>query len=139
MTTQEDRAAALRQRYLQTQVETASPVQRLLMLQHRLLQDLQAASDAFEPMRIEVVHRNLVHAQAIVRVLRDSLKGSDWDGAEPLRAVYWFIHQRLVDCNVRKDATLLPVCISLIQQVVDANSEAAARAADAACEAVQVA
>lgn len=139
MTIEDDRTELLRQRYLQTQVETATPVQRLLMLQNRLAQDLHGADEGFAASNIESVHRNLVHAQQIVLVLRDSLKGSDWVGAEPLRAVYWFVYQRLIDCNMTKDRSLLPLCVTLIQQIVEANSRAAAEAAQPAVGAVQVA
>lgn len=140
MTFDDERTELLRQRYLRTQVETATPVQRLLMLQSRLVQDLHAADEGFAAHSVESVHRNLVHAQQIVLVLRDSLKGSDWVGAEPLRAVYWFVYQRLIDCNMAKDRSLLPLCITLVEQIADANTRAAADAAQpAAVGAVQVA
>lgn len=126
MTIEDERVGALRQRYLENQVETATPQQRLLMLQHRLVQDMHAADEAFDPMAIETIHENLVHAQLIVLVLRDSLKGSDWSGAEALRAVYTFVHQRLVDCNMRKDRSLIALCVKLTQQILDANTRAAA-------------
>jgi flagellar secretion chaperone FliS len=126
MTVEDDRAEQLRQRYLANQVETSTPAQRLLMLLGRVLQDLRAAEEAFETTSIEVVHCNLVHAQEIVLVLRDSLNGSDWSGAQALRAVYGFVHQRLVTCNVTKDPSLLPMCVKLIGQVLDANVQAAA-------------
>ena len=128
MTIDDERTELLRQRYLRTQVETATPVQRLLMLQNRLVQDLHAADAGFGAGSVEAVHRSLVHAQQIVLALRDSLNGSDWSGAEPLRAVYWFVYRRLIDCNMAKDPSLLPVCISIIEQIVDANTRAAAAA-----------
>jgi flagellar secretion chaperone FliS len=138
-TIDDDRTEELRQRYLQTQVETATPVQRLLMLQNRLVQDLRAAEEAYGTASIESVHRNLVHAQQIVLVLRDSLNGSEWVGAEPLRAVYWFVYQRLIDCNMEKNPSLLPLCVTLVEQIVDANTRAAADVALPAAGAVQVA
>lgn len=122
----ERRAEELRQRYLAHQVETASPAQRLLMLLGQLLRDLHAADEAFEAMAIEPIHRNLIHAQEIVLVLRDSLTGSEWTGAGPLQSVYTFIHQRLVTCNVTKDRSLLPQCVKLVEQILDANTKAAA-------------
>jgi flagellar secretion chaperone FliS len=138
-TIDDDRTELLCQRYLETQVETATPVQRLLMLQNRLLLDLHAADAGFGAQSIERVHANLVHAQQIVLVLRDSLKGSDWTGAEPLRAVYWFVYQRLIDCNMSKDHTLLPACTALVEQIVEANTRAATDAGQPVDGAVQVA
>lgn len=126
------RTDELRRRYLANQVETASPARRLILLFDSLLQDMRSASDAFEPSggpvpgmpRIEEINRHLLHAQEIVLVLRDSLAGSDWPGAEPLRAVYRFVYDRLVQCNFHKDASLLPACVSLISQIRDANVQA---------------
>lgn len=125
MTVLDTQQAAALQRYLADQVETATPARRLLMLQDQLLKDLHAAQAAFDDGAIEPIHRNLVHAQEIVLVLRDSLAGSTWSGADPLRAVYGFVHQRLVTCNVAKDRSLLPQCVGMIQQIYDANTRAA--------------
>lgn len=125
-TLEERRLEELRQRYLAHQIETATPSQRLLMLQGQLLQDLDAADEAFATMAIEPIHRNLIHAQEIVLVLRDSLIGSDWRGAEALQSVYTFVHQRLVSCNLTKDRSLLPECRNLVEQIYDANTKAAA-------------
>lgn len=120
------RAADLRRRYLADHVETASPARRLLMLIERLLQDLRAAHDALGTGEVEPVHRHLLHAQEIVLVLRDSLAGSDWGGAEPLRAVYGFIHLRLVRANVTKDPAHLAGCTEMVERIRDANAAAAA-------------
>lgn len=131
MTVSEDpRAEELRRRYLSHQVETASPEQRLLMLQAQLVRDLHAADQAFEEGAIEPIHRNLVHAQEIVLVLRDSLLGSAWEGAGSLLSVYGFVHQRLVTCNMLKDRSLLPECIAMIEKIYDANVQAASALAE---------
>lgn len=126
MSNEDPRMEVLRQRYLANQVETATPVQRLLMLQHRLVQDLAAADEAFESGSLEAIHGHLVHAQRVVRALHDPLGGSEWAGAAPLRAVYWFIHQRLVQCNLQKDRSLLPACQEMIMKILEANMQAAA-------------
>lgn len=128
MITDDPRAELLRQRYLADQVETTTPVQRLLMLQQKLLHDMGVAEAAFESETIEIIHLYLVNAQCIVLALHDSLQGSDWPGAEPLRAVYWFVHRRLVDCNLKKDRSLLPLCQDLVDKIVDANTRAASGA-----------
>ena len=58
-------------------------------------------------------------------MLRGSLAGSEWQAAEPLRAVYRFVYDRLVQCNLHKDPSLLSACVSLVSQVRDANVQAA--------------
>ncbi|MDA8311689.1 MAG: flagellar protein FliS [Actinomycetota bacterium] len=131
--TAEQRAALVRC-YVANQVETASPAQRLMMLFTRLRTDLEAASAAFSVADVEAIHNSLVHAQRIVLVLRDSLSGSDWSGAGPLRTVYTFVHQRLVDCNLRKDPALLPVCVDLIARIHDANAQVLAEMATQAAD-----
>ena len=59
-------------------------------------------------------------------MLQDSLNGSEWEGARSLQAVYGFVHQRLVSCNVTKDRSLLPHCVQLLEQIFEANTKAAA-------------
>jgi flagellar protein FliS len=126
----DDRAEALRRRYLVDQVETASPEQRLLMLLARLRHDLRTADDGFGSGDLKVVNDSLVHAQQIVLVLRDSL-GDEWAGAASLRSVYTFVHQRLVTANLQKDRSLLPACADIVTRIADANAAAAAALASA--------
>lgn len=114
-----------RKRYLAHQVETASPVQRLLMLLERLYADVRGAQAAFESGETEEVHNCLVHAQEIVIVLHDVLATSSWSGASSLRAIYRFVHKQLVVANLTKDPGLLPVCIDIIVKIKEADEQAA--------------
>jgi flagellin-specific chaperone FliS len=96
------------------------------MIFDQLERDLADAQAAFPVRDIETIHIRLLHAQEIVLVLRDSLAGSDWTGAEPLRSVYLFLYNRLVECNVKKDATLIPMCQEIVAKINDANRRAVA-------------
>ena len=115
---------ALRRRYLAHQVETASPPQRLLLLFGRLQRDLHTADTGFDHGDLKVVSDALVHAQQILLILRDSLGSTDWAGAAGLRAVYGFLHDRLVAANVTKDRSLLPDCVDIVCRIADANARA---------------
>ncbi len=126
----DDRDEALRRRYLAHQVETASPAQRLLLLLGRLLADLRVATAGFDAADLKAISDSLVHAQEIVLVLRDVLRDSEWDGAPRLRAVYDFVHRRLVTANLSKDRTLLPVCVDIVTRIAEANAKAAAMLAE---------
>lgn len=114
----------MRRRYVADQVLTAMPGQRLVMLFDRLLEDLRRAEDAFEGGGIEEIHKNLVHAQEVVLALRGPLTESDWEGAQQLCALYLFVYHRLIQCNLKKDRSLLPACADVIGRIREANGKA---------------
>lgn len=112
-------------RYLANQIETATPVQRLLMLFDQLGRDLYAAREAFANRDLKVINDNLVHAQEILFALRDPLDAQSELGAA-LQSVYSFCIDRLVEANLRKDARPIAEVIGLIEQIAAANRKAAA-------------
>jgi len=113
-----------KRRYLADQVLTATPVQRLMMLFEHLLADLRAAEQAFDTGAVEPIHTSLVHAQEIVLALHDGIAADEWEGGQTLRAIYRFVHQRLVWCNVKKDRSLLPACTDIVLRLYEANRQA---------------
>src|SRR5271155_5840394 len=117
------RAEALRKRYLADKVETASPIQRLLMLFDALLTSLHLARTGFENNDLKTISDHLIRAQHILFALEDPL-----DPATPLgkslRDVYGFCLGRLLEANMTKNAGLLEEVIPLIQQIAEANRQA---------------
>lgn len=112
-------------RYLANQVSTASPAQRLVMLLDQLRRDLHCADVAFAGGDLKEISDNLVHAQHVIFALRDPLDlGTELGRA--LSGVYGFCLQRLVEANLRKDASLLPDVQGIVERLADANRTAAA-------------
>jgi flagellar protein FliS len=118
-------AAKLRQRYLADAIETAAPPVRLTMLYDALELDLRRADTAFEADDLKAINDNLVHAQAIILTLRDTIKPELWDGAPRLIALYDFFLAELLGANLTKDRKRAAAVTELIGRVGDAWRKAA--------------
>jgi flagellar protein FliS len=124
MTTDENETLALR-RYLANHVETATPVQRLLMLFDYLSKDFAGARAGFAEGNFEQISTHLIHAQEILFALRDPLDATT-DLGRSLASLYEFAIDRLVVANFRKQIGPLDEVQPLIEQIAAANRAAAA-------------
>ncbi len=115
----------LRERYLAEAVETAQPAVRLTMLFDALELDLRRADSAFDTGDLKGINDNLVHAQAIILTLRDTIKPELWDGAPRLIALYDFFLAELLRANLDKDRTRAAGVSDLIGQIGGAWRKAA--------------
>lgn len=120
--------AALRRRYTNDSVTTASPSQLVVLLYNRLVKDLSLALVGLERRDIEGSHRALRHAQEIVSELSCSLDLEVWPEGEGLLALYDYVQDRLVHANVTKSAALVAEVIDLVEPLRDAFTQAAATA-----------
>jgi flagellar protein FliS len=117
--------AKLQQRYLAEAIETAAPAVRLTMLFDALELDLRRADAGFESDNLEAISDNLVHAQAIILTLRDTIKPELWDGAPRMIALYDFFFSELLGANLQKDRKRAAEVAGLIGKVGDAWRKAA--------------
>ena len=111
--------------YMDASVATASPAKLLVMLYERLTLDCYRALDAQRADNHQEAHRHLMHAQDIVMELRSSLKTDAWDGGPALASLYDFLHTRLVQANVKRDAAVTEHCLGMVQDLAQAWREAA--------------
>lgn len=118
-------AAKLQQRYLADAIETAAPPVRLTMLYDALELDLRRADAGFETDDLEAISDNLVHAQAIILTLRDTIKPELWDGAPRMIALYDYFFSELLGANLHKDRRRAAGAAALIGKVGDAWRQAA--------------
>lgn len=125
---------AVRSRYIQDTVATASPATLLTMLYDRLVLDLQRAETAQRAGDRAAAGRELVHAQDIVHELAATLDTSAWDGGPRLLSVYTFLLTELAGANVSQDAERTAACRELVEPLRDAWHEAAAQLAGATLE-----
>jgi flagellar protein FliS len=121
---------ALRARYLNDSVSTASPGRLLVMLYERLVLDLTKAETALGLGEREDASGHLMHAQDIVIELRASLDMDVWDGAVGLAKIYGYLLSELVAANVKADAARVAACRQLIEPLLDAWRQAATAAAE---------
>jgi len=122
---------AVRTRYLDDTVATASPAKLLTMLYDRLVLDLSRAEAAQRVGDRGAAGGHLTHAQDIVSELASSLDVAAWDGARQLMSVYTFLHTELVGANVSFDADRTAACRELVEPLRDAWHQAAAQLAGA--------
>lgn len=118
--------AAVRSRYVDDAVATASPARLLTMLYDRLVLDLQRAEAAQRAEDRSAAFTHLTHAQDIISELASTLDRDVWDGAEPLMGVYTFLLTELVNANITGDADRTAGCRALVEPLRDAWHQAAA-------------
>ncbi|MBX9246633.1 flagellar export chaperone FliS [Actinotalea ferrariae] len=119
--------AAVRTRYVDDTVATASPAKLLTMLYDRLLLDLQRAENEQRAADRAAAGVHLTHAQDIVSELAATLDVSAWDGAQQLLSIYTFLLTELVAANVSGDADRTASCRALVEPLADAWHQAAAQ------------
>lgn len=115
---------ALRARYLDDAVATASPSRLLCMLYDRLVLDLERAHLALPLGPLEAAP-HLRHAQEIVLSLRASLDTDAWSGAQGLGALYDFLVRELLLVQTRCDPERLQACLDLVIPLRETWHEAA--------------
>lgn len=122
---------ALRTRYLNDSVSTASPGKLLVMLYDRLVLDLAQGEEALRSGDRTAGADRLMHAQEIILELRSTLDISVWSGAPGLAALYAYWLAELIGANVTGDADRAKLIREQIEPLRDAWREAAARPAAA--------
>src|SRR5690349_10167088 len=122
---------AMRARYLNDSVNTASPARLLVMLYERLVRDLTQAEQALRSGDRPEASEQLMHAQEIVLELRTTLDESAWDGAAGLAQIYGFLLNEMIAANVKADPRKVLSCRGLVEPLLDAWRQAALSGADA--------
>ena len=115
----------LRAAYVSNSVDTMSPGRMIVALYERLALDLVRAQQAIEAADPATAHDCLLHAQAIVSELHDSLDTEQWPAARRLKDIYVFLLFELVTANVEKDASRVAACHELVLPLRDAWHEVA--------------
>jgi flagellar secretion chaperone FliS len=130
--------SAMRERYLNDSISTASPAKLLVMLYDRLVLDLAQAEEALGAGDRTTAGTSLVHAQDIILELRTTLDTSAWEGGPGLANLYGFLVTELIAANVRGEAAKVVTIREIVEPLRDAWREAAVRvAADALASATR--
>lgn len=111
--------------YLDASIATASPARLLVMLVDRMVLDVRRGLAALQGGEHPEAHRQLTHAQEIVLELAASLKADAFEGGTQLAGLYDFLHRRLVEANVRKDADTAAECLGLADGIAETWRRAA--------------
>ncbi len=107
------------QKYRQNQVETATPEMLVLMLYNGSLKFIKEAQEAIQAKEIEKANNRIVRVQKIVSELMLSLKLEEEVG-KSLYLLYDYMHTRLVEANIKKDARILLEVEAMLGELKDA-------------------
>ena len=95
-------------RYQQAQVETANPLDLIIMMYDGTLKFLNQAKMAIEEKKIEPAHNAIQRAHRIIDELNFSLNmEAGGEVAENLRRFYQYIDTELTKANLKKDPKII--------------------------------
>lgn len=104
-------------RYRQTQVQTAGPLELIVMMYDGVIRFCNQAETAIEARNYVQANRMLQRAQDIIDELNINLNMGAGEIAVNLRDLYEFINNKLVEANIKKDRTLLKQMIDLLAEL----------------------
>ncbi len=110
--------------YQRTAVETADPLQLIIMCYDAAIRDLEEARDMHERRDMDAAYRKIRHAQDIVTELLVGLnyeKGGDI--AKNLNRLYNFILRQLIGINSRGDTAIYGHLIKILAELRSAWEE----------------
>jgi len=94
--------------YQTNQIQTASPERILIMLYDGAIQFLNKAKKELESENIQEVHNNIIGAQKIISEFMNTLDMEiGGETAVNLYNLYEYMHFRLVQANIKKDAEMI--------------------------------
>lgn len=109
--------------YKENNVMTASPENLTLLLYNGALKFIQQAKIYIEQKNVQKSHEVIMRAQAIIQELNITLN-MDYEISHNLRALYTYMHERLVDANIHKDNTILDEVAGMVTELRDTWKEA---------------
>lgn len=104
-------------RYRQTQVETAGPLELIIMMYDGAIRFCNQAKIAIEEKKYNEANHFLQRVQAIVDELNFSLNMDAGEIAANLRNLYDFIGTKLVEANIKKDITTIDQMVELLAEL----------------------
>ena len=102
------------QRYRQTQVETAGPLELIIMMYDGAIRFCNMAKTAIEERDFSQANKMLQRAEDIIDELNINLNMEAGEIAVNLRSLYQFISSKLVEANIKKDLHLLRQMVELL-------------------------
>ncbi len=105
--------------YRQTQVSTASQGDLLLMLFDGAIRFARQSKDFMAAGKLEEASAKLINTQDIINELILSLDLSIGELAHNLQQLYVYIHDLLVQANVKKDPAVVDSALGLLVELRD--------------------
>jgi flagellar protein FliS len=114
--------------YIQTQVQSRSPLELVVMLYDGALRFLTEARDAMDQQDMARKRHGMSRALAILSELQSTLNMEQGgDMAVQLDALYTYLNGRMLDASMKNDPTAIDECLKLLGTLRSAWAEIAAR------------
>ena len=108
--------------YANNKITTASPAELTLMLYEGAIKFTNIAIVAIEKKDIEKAHNNIVKVQRVIEEFQITLDHK-YAVAEDFDNVYRYLHQRLTEANIKKDAEILEEVLTHLRTMRDTWKE----------------
>ena len=108
--------------YATNKILTATPAELTLMLYEGAIKFCNIAVKAIEDKDIEKTHTNIVKAEKIIEEFQATLNHK-YEVAKDFDNVYRYLHQRLIQANVSKDAEILKEVLKHLRTMRDTWKE----------------
>lgn len=111
-------------KYRQTQVQTASAEQLILMLYDGGIRFGLQAVELINTGNMNAAHKALVRMQDIISELMLSLNGDAGEISEQLHHLYDYLHRRAVEANLHKDVAIVEEVLRFLRELRSTWAEA---------------
>jgi flagellar protein FliS len=116
------------QAYLQTHVQSRSPLELVVMLYDGLLRFLGEAGAAIESQSLPTKRESISKALAVLSELQSTLNMEQGgDVAVSLDALYTYVNGRVLEASIQNDRGPLDECARLLRTLREAWAEIASR------------
>ena len=113
--------AAQYQAYRQTEAQTASPTELVVMLYRGAVRFAKAGIDGVNRSDIQAANNGFLRAQQIVTELNATLNMEQGGKiATQLRAIYTFVNQLLIQANIQKAVEPAEHAVELLEELLSA-------------------
>lgn len=109
--------------YKKQKILTASPMELILMLYDGIRKDLLQTQLAIKNKNMEMAHNKLINAQDIVTELINSLNFK-YSISKELLSIYEFLQKLLREINIKKDQSLIPEALEIVENLKGAWTQA---------------
>jgi len=107
----------------QNSIMTASPQELTLMLYNGAIKFANQAMEAMKEGNMPLAHEKNIRVQNIILEFRASLD-FNYEVSNDMDAMYDYIHRRLVEANISKNADILQEVLGLLREFRDTWKEA---------------
>ncbi|MCL4533647.1 MAG: flagellar export chaperone FliS [Bacteroidetes bacterium] len=116
------------QQYRTTEAQTAGRGDLVVMLYEGAIRFLYRASTAMRADDLEEAHNNVIRGQDIIAELMGTLNLDTGELAYNLFRIYEYMHYRLVEANIHKDAEPIEEVTRLLRELLPAWQQVAREA-----------